>query len=870
VDRSYEVFCLTDPHFYDSPMLGRTTDRDLALAGRPVPAGWQRVELDDWLAYHPVGANLPQQGWKVHASANLENAETIAATVFDYCVPRGLPFKFVRSLEFLLLRNAKSADRGSSGKFAAVFPADEAQLQIVLEELGELLRGQNGPYILSDLRWGDGPLYVRYGGFAERYCLGASGEQLLAIEDPSGRLVPDVREPRFLVPEWVEMPQFLVPHLAARTASTVDEMPYQIEEALHFSNGGGLYAGVDRKTGRQVVLKEARPQAGLARDGSDAVARLEREHQALTRLAGLGIVPEVVDRFSLGGHEFLVLERIDGEPLHDAFVFRYPLVSWAPSPDEVASYTAWAVDLHERIVAAVELVHDNGIVIGDLHSNNVLVRPDGGVVLIDFEAAVPIEEWRRQTMADPGFMAPPDRSGFDVDRYALACMAVYFFLPLPSLMRMAPEKARQFESVIAEAFPVPKKFVAKAVSTISGSDVPDPPAHWTIDPTGNGWLDARSSMRQAVLDSSSLGRDDRLFPGDIKQFTEGGLSLAHGAAGVLYALAVTGGDRTTDHEQWLIERALKPNRDTRLGLYDGLLGVAYTLDRLGRRAEAIELIDGCVNELSGKWSYLGLDMYGGLSGIALGLVHFADQTGDGAIWAEALSIAQMVSDRLGPESRVGEISGDENGYAGLIRGSSGPALLFIRLFERTRDPAFLDLARTAIAQDLRRCLVRDDGALSVNEGWRSMPYVADGSVGIGMVIDDFLAVREDEQLADAAVRIRRAAESQFYIEPGLFYGRAGMILYLSRKLPIGGGASDPVVAGHIQRLGWHALSYEGNLAFPGEHLLRLSMDLASGTAGVLLAVGAALHDQPVSLPFLEPGPTRASELDDLYGAKGRR
>jgi hypothetical protein len=30
------------------------------------------------------------------------------------------------------------------------------------------------------------------------------------------------------------------------------------------------------------------------------------------------------------------------------------------------------------------------------------------------------------------------------------------------------------------------------------------------------------------------------------------------------------------------------------------------------------------------------------------------------------------------------------------------------------------------------------------------------------------------------------------------------------------------------------------------------MDLATGTAGVLLALGAALHEEPVHLPFLGP------------------
>ena len=58
------------------------------------------------------------------------------------------------------------------------------------------------------------------------------------------------------------------------------------------------------------------------------------------------------------------------------------------------------------------------------------------------------------------------------------------------------------------------------------------------------------------------------------------------------------------------------------------------------------------------------------------------------------------------------------------------------------------------------------------------------------------------------------------------------------------------------------MAYQGNLAFPGEQLLRLSMDLATGTAGVLLALGCALHDEPVDLPFLAAptGARRTSEL----------
>jgi hypothetical protein len=67
------------------------------------------------------------------------------------------------------------------------------------------------------------------------------------------------------------------------------------------------------------------------------------------------------------------------------------------------------------------------------------------------------------------------------------------------------------------------------------------------------------------------------------------------------------------------------------------------------------------------------------------------------------------------------------------------------------------------------------------------------------------------------------------------------------------------------------MSYRGHLAFPGDQLLRLSMDLASGTAGVLLALGAALHDGPVHLPFL--GPVRRdrghTEPDLILMTEGR-
>jgi lantibiotic modifying enzyme len=244
---------------------------------------------------------------------------------------------------------------------------------------------------------------------------------------------------------------------------------------------------------------------------------------------------------------------------------------------------------------------------------------------------------------------------------------------------------------------------------------------------------------------------------------------------------------------------------------------------------------------------------GGLSGIGLNLMHFFDRTGDPALRTAAWRAAELVAGRLGDVDSVPEVSGGKHPYAGLSHGSTGPALLFLRLYERSGDAGLLDLADTALRQDLRRCVVRDDGQLQVNEEWRTMPYLSRGSVGIGLVLDQYLAYRADERFAEASAAIFRAATPPLTAQPGLFSGRAGIILYLAHRARLGkdtDAAAQAQLDAHIRYLAWHALPYRDHVAFPGEQLLRLSMDLATGTAGVLLSLGAALHDNPVDLPFL--------------------
>jgi hypothetical protein len=447
------------------------------------------------------------------------------------------------------------------------------------------------------------------------------------------------------------------------------------------------------------------------------------------------------------------------------------------------------------------------------------------------------------------------------------------FMPLTTLFALDLGKAAGIAEVIAEYFPVGPEFLDEAVREITGVRGRPAPAaarpaagpgpavtRITADPAG--WERARHGLVRAIRASATPSREDRLFPGDIEQFAapSGGLCLANGAAGVLYALSEAGAECPPEHAEWLIARAADPVPGARLGLYDGMLGVAWVLDRLGHTDAALRVADICLAE---RWERLGTDLHGGLSGVALALLDLGDATGEPRLREAGLRAADIVTDRL----LLGASGADGGGRAGLLHGSSGPALLFIRMFERTSDPSYLDLAAAALDADLDHCVLNDRGALHVDEGWRTMPYLDGGSVGIGLVISDYSAHRRSARLEQAADAITTAACSTYYAQPGLLRGRAGMLLYLARGQAAGDAAGDPRITAHVRRLAWHAIEYREGIAFPGDTLFRLSMDFATGSAGVLLALTAALSPRGGALPFL--GPAQRPARHARPGATGR-
>ncbi|MBT0773249.1 class III lanthionine synthetase LanKC [Kineosporia sp. J2-2] len=867
MDMRYVEFALAHPFFYDRlDRHGATGVYELDDdAGRQ---HWTQDTADGWRHLHPPHTELPEQGWKVHVSATLENAPTVLARVSRYCVRHALAFKFRPGRADLLRINLKYADRGSSGKFITVYPPDEHTCERVLHELDALVGGLDGPYVLSDLRWKDGPLYLRYGAFRPMLVLDEQDRLVPAVRRPNGSLAPDPRLPGFSPPAWVRLPPFVTSAREQLANSGGSLSGHRVIEALHFSNGGGVYLAERLRDGARVVLKEARPHAGLGPDGSDAVQRLHREHEQLRRLADVGSVVDVTGHVEHSGHHFLELEHVPGRSLSRETAARHPLTRADMTPEDVAAYRDWALDITRQIERAVAGIHARGQVHGDLHPGNVIVTPQGSIRFVDLEMSCPVGSSRPAVGGAPGYTAPDGRTGIPADRYSLACLKLALFIPLTMLLPLDRRAAGRLVEEAALRFGLDPSWSAAVLRELDGDhavgdecvQVRDLVHEWPID-SADGVRRLESAISQGIWESLDLSRPHRMFPGDIRQFTHDALSIAHGACGVL--LASRHGDRDAVLNR--VETALH-GLSPRPGLLDGITGIACAMDDFGRASVADRLYQEICTL---PFDRLPGDLYGGLAGIGVGLLHRLDRVRDHQITDAIEAIRAVLRGRAHRETRSatqapGTPPSPRSRPSGLLHGPTGSALFWLCSYETSGDPADLDLAQQALAADVTACVERPDGSLQIGGSRRTMPYLGAGSIGVALVAMRLLHHVDDEHLHLTVRKVIRLTRAGFTVQPGLFNGRAGYVLFLAAVLnsPFADERTRSDLIRHTRDLRLYALVHGTGIHLPGEQMLRASVDWASGSAGLLTALRAyagAVHGLPAPafpIPGLLTSPRR--------------
>ncbi len=141
-----------------------------------------------------------------------------------------------------------------------------------------------------------------------------------------------------------------------------------------------VWEAADAVTGRHVALKVMAEQLAMdaetrARFSREMVATGRVQHPNVVSLLGHGALPD--------GRLFLVMDRVQGESLHD-YLQHTPVLG-----------TVGAVELGRQLLAGLQAAHDQGIVHRDLKPSNIyLARLEDGtrqVKILDFGVASVIE-----------------------------------------------------------------------------------------------------------------------------------------------------------------------------------------------------------------------------------------------------------------------------------------------------------------------------------------------------------------------------------------------------------------------------------------------------------------------------------------------
>ncbi|GAA0424352.1 hypothetical protein Aca07nite_22020 [Actinoplanes capillaceus] len=206
---------------------------------------------------------------------------------------------------------------------------------------------------------------------------------------------------------------------------------YRLDDLIASGGMGEVWQATDTVLGRAVAVKTL-----LADRASDAgfQRRFRHEARALAALRHSGVVA-VYDFGSTGTEDaYLVMARVDGQPLNRILGERGRL-----TPAETMSLVAQAA-------SALAAAHAAGIVHRDVKPGNLLVEPDGTVVLVDFGVARSAHSGTltgaREVIGTALYIAPEQvtkqEAGPASDVYALGALAFHCLAGHPPFLGKNP------------------------------------------------------------------------------------------------------------------------------------------------------------------------------------------------------------------------------------------------------------------------------------------------------------------------------------------------------------------------------------------------------------------------------------------------
>jgi Protein kinase domain/Lanthionine synthetase C-like protein len=842
-------FLFADSDYYEP---WDTLDPGARYHAVPLPKGWETLEDGPWTHWGPSGLVLPEQGWKVHVSASLPNARSVLSIVSLACAELGVPFKHLVGERTFLIAHDKHAARPQSGKFCTLYPPTEECALRVMRRLSEDLAGIDGPFVLTDRRFGQSKcVSYRYGAFLGRTRVDAEGNHVPIMAGPTGQKIDDERAPVFRLPPGVSDP-FREATTSTAAAGQVTMGGYTFDSVLRHSNAGGAYR-FRMADGAAVFVKEAKAHNGYTADGADAKTRLNAEYLALREIHGRapGLCPRPVEMFHHWEHSYLVSEFVPGVSLYRWMVTNNPAVLDHSAVEEYAGYHRRCLALLDQLDAQLRTLHELGFVFIDLSPTNVLVDDDDRVRLVDFEAVQPIGAVRR-FMGTPGYLPldPPSfvrRDPRELDWYGLSALALLLVFPTHDAAERHAGVLDHLHATLTELTPVEPRLWRLATRCYERTETPGLPTPATVraDP-----VTALRALAESTADAvEAMAQPDhpaRVYPTIPLGHQTDTRALAAGTAGVLYALHRAGRACEPAVVARLRDESVAAAETSAPGLLHGSAGIAGVLAELGETdaAETL-LIAAAAHPLNDTSATLG----GGAAGTALGLLAHHRRTGEQRWLDLAARLLESVPDGDELTARLSTTN-----RSGLVGGRTGVALALYRLYRETGDERQFARGMRLLGEELAYAVSISGDSLGfriAKADRRVYPYLFAGSAGYAAVLSRFLVHRPDAEFGVAVdaplagagtagevlARCLRACSARFTVFPGLFPGLAGLVMTLAdagRRLRRRDLVDTALTS--ARGLFHYAVPHLDGVGWLGEPGQRVSADLWSGAAGVLLAL----------------------------------
>lgn len=806
---------------------------------------WAIHSEDPWVFVN-YKTPIPDQGWKIHVSAVPDQAQAILACVEEIALKLKFSFKFLRSRNKLVESLEKYADRAQSGKFIAIYPCDVKHFVEIVAHLASRLEGFKGPDVLTDVRFGTSPVHARYGGFKRMICQDEEGNQVPAIRNQDGVLIPDVRTTKFIIPEGVTVPDICTKAIEEKTKKLIGDAfaPYQIYDAIHFSNAGGVYLARSEIDHTTVVVKEGRPWVGLDEVGKFAHERIRHEYKVIDELRSVPGVVNGLGCIDLYGHTFLLEEYFEGVQLTSWIAQNYPY-SRSDKPD---SYLARVTELIRKIRETVEECHKLGWAILDLQPMNILVADDE-IRLIDLEAATKAGKSADRPLGTPGFVPSFECSLFENDWFAFNNVLLNMLVPLVPLNAITEDLEN---AQIDRARALFGKLADPILSQLHHfPSRPTPDIRCCANDLDCDFNDLKAELENGILSCLNEDPANLSIPGDILQFEPfGSLSINHGLAGVFPYLLHEGRER-------FMGRVLSGEHGSAVrGYLSGIDGALLLLEQSGLfdgNSEVFPLADPVVKNSA------DISLRTGLSGLVLVDAVRALTSGN-VIRSEAEQRARTLAALAHTQNQIVSRQATSGRQAvGILDGRLGAALALFSAAEIWDITALYDSACTAIDVELRSLVRAPDGSAQVLDGNRLMPYMAEGSCGflIAASLCPLIAQHIFEDFSPeefcTATNIRTVANG------GLHLGLAGLVLARHLAYRNSWVTSDFDRADFHYQLALHTFAPKDSQGVPSAFLggqggLRLSADFSTGNAGVIRTMDIidGRRNQWSIFPGLEP------------------